>query len=93
MINALLSALAFLLLIIGLMSMVTPIPGGTFLIAISISLLICSNAKVQTCMRYARTKSNRFNKVIFWLENKVGIKVKFIGAALENTRPLIVPKP
>lgn len=92
MINALLSVVAFFLLIIGLISMVTPIPGGTFLIAVSISILICSNAKAQACMRYVRTKSSRFNKIIFWLENKVGVRVKFIGSALANTRPLTEPK-
>ena len=67
--------------------MVTPIPGGTFMIAMSISALICSSTKAQTYMRALRTKFTRFNKFIFWLENKVGVRIKFIGIALGNTRP------
>lgn len=85
--NILLSFIATLLLLVGLVSMVTPIPGGTFLIATSISLLICSSSKVQNYMRVLRTKYNRFNLFVFWLENKVGVRVKFIGAALKKTHP------
>ena len=87
MINALVSILAIFLLIIALISMVTPIPGGTFMIAISMSMLVCSNAKAQACVRFFRTRSQRVNKVIFWLENKVGTKINFIGTALTKTRP------
>ena len=88
MINILVTFVALLLLIIGVISMATPIPGGTFLIAISISILICSNAKAQRYMRLLRTKYNSFNNMIFWLERKVGVRVKFIGIALEKTHPL-----
>ena len=87
MINILVTFVALLLLIIGVISMATPIPGGTFLIAISISILICSNAKAQRYMRLLRTKYNSFNNMIFWLERKVGVRVKFIGIALEKTHP------
>lgn len=87
MINLLVTIVSIVLLLIGVISMATPIPGGTFMIAISISLLICSNAKAQRYMRTLRTKYNAFNKMIFWLENKVGVRIKFIGIALEKTRP------
>ncbi len=87
MINILVTFVALLLLIIGVISMATPIPGGTFLIAISISVLICSNAKAQRYMRILRTKYNSFNNMVFWLERKVGVRVKFIGIALEKTHP------
>lgn len=87
MINILVTFVALLLLIIGVISMATPIPGGTFLIAISISILICSNAKAQRYMRILRTKYNSFNNMVFWLERKVGVRVKFIGIALEKTHP------
>lgn len=88
MINILISIAAFIVLLLGIVSMVTPIPGGTLLIAGSVSVLICTNSKAQQCVRYARTKSSRFNKAIFWLESKVGVKIKFIGTALGKTRPL-----
>ena len=87
MINFFVSFISLVVLVIGIVSMVTPIPGGTFMIAISISTLICSNARAQRIMQQLRTKYNAFNKVIFWLEKKVGGRVKFIGIALEKTRP------
>ena len=87
MINLLISILAFIVLLIGIVSMMTPFPGGILLVAGSISVLICSNSKVQQCIRHARTKYHRFNRFMFWLENKVGIKIKFIGTALQKTHP------
>lgn len=87
MINLLVTFLSLVLLLIGVLSMVTPIPGGTFMIAASISMLICSNAKAQRYMQILRTKYNALNKAIFWLEKKVGNRIKFIGIALEKTRP------
>lgn len=88
MINILLTIISLLLLFIGVISMITPIPGGTFLIAISMSILICSNAKAQACMRFFRTKYTSVNRFIFWLESNLGTRIKFIGIALGKTQPL-----
>jgi len=87
MINLLVTLVSLLILLIGIVSMVTPIPGGTFMIAISVSTLICSNTRAQRIMRQLRTKYSAFNRMVFWLEKKVGGRVKFIGIALEKTRP------
>jgi len=87
MINLLVTLASLVVLLIGLISMVTPIPGGTFMIAISISTLICSNARAQRIMRQLRTRYSAFNRIVFWLERKVGTRVKFIGIALGKTRP------
>ena len=89
MINVFISILAVIILLAGIVSMVTPIPGGILLIASGVSMLICSNSKAQECMRYARTKSSRFNKIVFWMENKVGVRISFIGTALAKTRPQV----
>lgn len=69
--------------------MVTPIPGGTLFIAVGISMLICSSPMAQAYVRYLRTKNNRMNKIVFWLENKVGVRINFIGTALWKTRPVV----
>jgi uncharacterized protein YqgC (DUF456 family) len=89
MLNLLLSIIALFLLLLGLISMVTPIPGGTLLIALSFSVLICTSSIVQACVRYVRERNNTFNKIIFWLENKAGIRIQFIGTALAKTRPAV----
>jgi uncharacterized protein YqgC (DUF456 family) len=89
MMNILMSILAVIILLAGIVSMITPIPGGTLLIAGGFSLLICSSSKAQACVRYVRTKNSRFNKIIFWMEDKVGVRINFIGTALAKTRPQI----
>jgi len=88
MTNILLTIVAVILLLVGVISMITPFPGSVLIIAMSMSLLVCSNSKAQSCVRYVRTKNNRFDKGVFWMEEKVGTKIDFIGRALKNTRPI-----
>lgn len=88
MLNILISIAAIILFIIGLISMVTPIPGGTLMIAASMAMLICSSSKAQACVRFFRTKNEKVNKTFFWMEDKIGTKINFIGKALMITRPL-----
>ena len=85
--NKLLKLSAYLLLILGMISMMSPIPGGIFLLAGALTLLICSDPIAQHCLKWVRTRVNWFNKTIHWLEDKVGVKIKVMGDALKLTRP------
>ena len=85
--NILISIVSMLVLIIGVISMVTPIPGGTIFIAGGLTGLICSSARARFCVKWIRMRVAWFNKAIFWMEEKVGPRVKVIGLALEQTRP------
>lgn len=85
--NLVISFLAAISIILGLVSMVTPIPGGTIMIAGGLTALICSSPSARYCVMWIRTRVNWFNKAIFWLEKKVGTKVKTVGVALGKTRP------
>ena len=85
--NILLSVVAGLLLLVGLVSMVTPIPGGTVIVALALTMLICVNAKVQACLLYMRTKSPFVNKIFAFLQKNAGSKIKVIGVALKKTEP------
>jgi len=89
MIKLLLTIVATLVLILGLVSMVTPIPGGTFMIAGSITVLICSSPRVQACIKFFRGRANWFNRLFSWLEDKIGKRIHFVGDALQRTRPNI----
>lgn len=93
MINLILSIVSFILLLAGLISMVTPIPGGTLLIAFSLATLVCSSPLAQRCLRAFRARFGWLNKTIYWVENKVGTKVQFISSALKATRPENEPAP
>ena len=85
--NIVISLLALISIVIGMMSMVTPIPGGTILIAGGLTALICSSAAARYCLMWVRTRFAWFNKTIFWLEKKVGTRVKTVGSALAKTQP------
>jgi hypothetical protein len=87
--NLLMSILASGAILLGMVSMVTPIPGGVIFIAGGLTVLICYNSTARICLRWIRTRAGWVNKAVFWLENKVGKRVSVIGAALKQTRPLI----
>lgn len=79
-----------LLLVLGTISMVTPIPGGTFLLAFGVVLLICVSPWFRRCLQFLRTKVVWFNKLMTLLERNTGKK---IGGILELTQPGYEPKP
>ena len=73
-----------ILLLFGMISMVTPIPGGTLLITVGAGMIICSSETAARYIQACRTKSNRVDKIISWLENKIGER---LSAPLRRTRP------
>ena len=85
--SLLVSIVSLFFLILGIVSMVTPIPGGVIFIAGGLTGLICSSVRARFCVKWIRMRFAWFNKAIFWLEEKVGPRVKIIGNALEKTRP------
>ena len=73
-----------ILLLIGLVSMVTPIPGGTLLITVGGGMVICASHTAARYVQVCRSKFRRFNKGVIWLENKMGER---LSAPLRQTRP------
>ena len=88
MINFFISIVASVVLLFGLVSMVTPIPGGTVLIAGSLTALICSSPFARRCLQVMRTKLNWLNKGVLWVEAKMGERIGIVGRALAQTRPI-----
>ncbi len=82
--------LGSILILLGLISMVTPIPGSTFFIATGSGLLICTSERAANWIRNARTKNVRFNNAVTWMENKMGDR---LGGPIRRTRPIDQPKP
>ena len=87
MLNAILSVVALILLILGILSLVSPIPGGLLVISFSVTTLICVNAKAQACVLYLRSKYGFINKIFTFLQNKIGSRIHFVGDALSRTEP------
>ena len=73
-----------ILLVFGLISMVTPIPGGTLLITVGAGMIICSSETAARYIQACRSKFDRVDKIITWLENKIGER---LSAPLRRTRP------
>ncbi len=84
------TAFGALLLLAGLISMVTPIPGATFMLASGAVLLICASPRFHHCLQLLRGKFNRFDRFMTWLENKMP---KSIGNILKMTAPSKTLKP
>ena len=74
----------FILITIGAISMITPIPGSTFLIATGSGLVICTSKRAERWIKKMRGTHVRFNNTLTWLENKMGEK---LSAPLRSTRP------
>ena len=85
--NILLTAISSILLLVGLISMLTPIPGGIFLVAGSLTTLICTSPTARLCLQSLRSRTGWVDKVFLWLEKKIGQRIEFVGDALRRTRP------
>lgn len=78
-----------MLLLMGAVSMLTPIPGGTFMLAGGMAILICTSPLFQLCMQALRTRFSFFNRMMSWMEEKTGER---LGGALKLTQPGCQPK-
>ena len=64
-----------LLLALGAISMFTPIPGGTLLLALGAALLICTSSRVVHWIQRRRSNNPRLNRAMRWLEGHTGARV------------------
>ena len=79
-----LSGLAIILLVLGLISMFSPIPGATLFLAAGFAILICSSERAARYIKAARTAKAWINKPMTWLEEKIGER---LSGPMRLTRP------
>ena len=82
--KVILSGLAILLLVLGLFSMISPIPGGPSFIAADCALLICTSERAARSIQAARTSKSWINKPMAWVEEKIGER---LSGPMRRTRP------
>lgn len=82
------TVLASLIILIGFVSMFTPMPGGTLLIVAGCTLLICSSERAANKVRSLRETIPIFNKGLTWVEDKMGAR---ISGPMRATRPIVPP--
>ena len=85
--RTLINILAAMSILLGLVSIVTPIPGGTILIAGGLTAMICVSPTAQFCLMWLRSRVSWINKLVFFLEHKVGTRIELVGTALGKTHP------
>lgn len=79
---------AVALFFLGLISLVSPIPGAFIFLACSLTLSISVSTYAQFCVQWVRSRVSFINKFLFWLEKKTGDRIKMIGDTLPKTHPL-----
>lgn len=85
-----LMSIGVLLLLLGTISMVSPIPGGTLMLATGTVLLICASPWFRRCLQFIRSRFKLFNRIMSWMENKMNTRISNI---LKLTQPGYEPKP
>lgn len=76
------------LLVLGILSLATPIPGGILVLAVGAGMVICTSETAAGKLREFRTTHARANKTIVWMEARMGER---LSAPLRGTRP--IPNP
>ena len=78
---------AAFLFVLGLVSLVSPIPGAFIFLACSLTLTISVSSYAQFCVQWVRSRISWINKFLYWLEKKTGERIKMIGETLPKTHP------
>lgn len=76
---------AFVVFMVGfILTVFTPVPGGAFVFALGLTLLICTSEWFARRLGQLRLRFARVDNGMLWLEQRMGDR---IGEALRRTRP------
>ena len=75
---------AFVLITVGPFTAVSPIPGGSLVFPIGLSILICESHRARRVVKYSRARFPMLNNAMHWVSERTGKKV---GDALKLTSP------
>ncbi|MEM8552276.1 MAG: hypothetical protein AAGF45_07820 [Pseudomonadota bacterium] len=83
--KVLMIAVAMVCLVIGALTVWTPLPTGIPLIAVGVVILVTVSATARRMMRRARLKSGRLDKGVAFVEQRAS---RGMATMLKRTRPL-----
>jgi len=86
MIRIVLMTIGAVLTLMGLLLMVTPLPGSTLALAMGLAMLLCSSTYAARCLQLLRARFWVFDTGMRWVESRTG---SAIGVALKRTGPLV----
>lgn len=84
----LLLSTSWLLLLIGVVFFLSPIPIGIFFLGAGLSLLTCTSETVQHRIHDFRVKHHKLNQQLLRIEKKFERRENFITHSLRKTRPV-----
>lgn len=87
MIKFLLTALGILLMLIGMLAFISPLPFGIVIMALGLSVLVCVEPHARRLLQRLRTRSESLNRHLHWCENKLEDRLTVLHTALLETRP------
>lgn len=87
MIRLIVSIFAMVLLIIGVVALISPIPIGVIIIAISLSILVCVSDTAKRVLKKVRTRYHKINLRLHKLEARLEKRFSYIVNAFIQTRP------
>lgn len=87
MMNALVTVLALIGLLVGIVFLISPIPIGVIIIAINLAILLCVNNKARQQLQALRTRSHKVNRYLFKFEEKLEKRFIFLWGVFTGTRP------
>lgn len=91
-INGLVTLLAVLGLLVGLVVLVSPVPLGVVIIAINLALLLCVNPAARQQLQNLRARSHKVNVYLYKFEAKLEARFVFLWRVFVGTRPTQVDK-
>lgn len=83
-------AIAFVCIVLGLLTVWTPLPTGVALIALGTFMLVSVSPAARRMMYNWRRRSERVDRVLAWVEDRAH---RNIAVPLRRTRPLERKKP
>ena len=87
MVNILISVVASVVLLLGLVALISPLPIGVFMIGGSVAVLIMVNPSARALLKRLRGTFIWLNHHFIWLERKLERKFPRIAEAFHLTRP------
>ena len=79
--------IAYIVLVLGVMAMATPLPGATLILATGLMLVTFFSPRGKRGLRFLRARWPQLDRAVSWIETNIGNRIKFIGIILSETRP------
>jgi hypothetical protein len=87
MIRILLTTLGILLVLLGTIALLSPVPVGILIIALGCCLLVAVEPHARRIVKDLRSRNHALDRRVHWLETKIESRFETLHRALLETRP------